>query len=126
MNTSEILNTAADLIERGGWTQGSYKDGPRFCAEGAIIQAAQPGFWEPRPYGECGVIDLHTLAAVGVFQHWIGLPSIPNWNDHPERTKGQVVAALRAASLAPVAFQEDLEAHTVKNAAGQVVAFLPA
>lgn len=90
MNVSEILNKAADLIEpQGAWVQGKWStDGGKcLCAEGAIAIAAELSFFtavEGSPAGRA-------------LAEFIGDP-IPVWNDAPDRTQAEVVAALRAAA----------------------------
>jgi hypothetical protein len=100
LNVAEILNKAADLIEpEGRWTQDGYAkdvigrdiypDDPSavcFCALGAIARAG--GFDPDIKPDHPAVTTLH--AAVG---EWV-----PVWNDQPERTQAEVVAALREAA----------------------------
>ena len=48
MNTSEMLNRAADLIEQRGWTSGrgwQHEDGGPLCVEGAILAAIGGSFF---------------------------------------------------------------------------------
>ena len=91
-----ILNAAADLIERTGWTQGHYahdKDGhpcqPRsssavcFCALGAL---------EAQRLNDEQMGSAHEELA------WRVGASVSLWNDHPDRTKEEVIAALRGVS----------------------------
>lgn len=99
---SEILSAAADLIEpEGAWTQGHYARGVSgrpvvtvqraicFCALGAINVAA--GL---KPNED-------SREAQRVLESILPWPDVPIWNDDPERTQADVLAALRkAAALA--------------------------
>ena len=92
-----ILNAAADLIERTGWTQmyiACDKDGDScdpcspaavcFCLLGALdAQCSDKEHW----------YSAHKL----LLRRIIG-PSVSLWNDDPDRTKEEVIAALRGAS----------------------------
>lgn len=84
MNTSEILNTAADLIEERGWRQGTAGAGEGVCAISALAAAAPgPSKW---------------LHAANVFADYLSVELVFVWNDAPERTATDVVAALRSAA----------------------------
>lgn len=109
MKTSEILDRAADLIERNGWTRDEwYKrrraEDPRdcpVCAGGALDAAAgcDPGEPEYSPA---------LIAAIGAFAARVdpafdpaaayGYGTVANWNDAPGRTAEDVVRELRAAA----------------------------
>jgi hypothetical protein len=86
MTPSQILSAAADLIEREGWIQNPDREGPPYCAMTAVWRANTSGllpvFWD------CG----EALRTV------LGTNSVSVWNDAPERTKAEVLAALRAAA----------------------------
>lgn len=97
---ADVLERAADLIAKpGAWTQGyygltdsgAYADTPRdavcFCALGAI-KAAQHAV----------EFDAEIDDAERFFRNFNG--SITSWNDAPERTQAEVVAALRQAATA--------------------------
>jgi len=108
---ADILTAAADLIEpEGAWTQRAYardrdgediedrssyyEDEPEFeavcyCAIGAIMTAAGE---RPDRVGQ------DDMGALEVFACFVGEESIHIWNDNPERTQAEVVAALRAAA----------------------------
>lgn len=101
MNTSEILNKAADIVEQRGHSKGVYSDSTgRVCAVGAI-NAAILGttkiehlpIWYSGLDTHAGRV-LHSLVCAD--EYW----SITDWNDAPERTKEEVVAALRQAAEA--------------------------
>jgi hypothetical protein len=96
MLASEILDGAAALIEpEGRWTQGKYaadRDGhtvdPRspkavcWCARGARARAA--GEFENRTHD--------------FLRRVVGDRQTIRWNDDPDRTQAEVVAALRQAA----------------------------
>ena len=92
---ADVLNGAADLLEREGWWQGDYR-GPNgeTCVDGALVRAVgqQPGGIME------GDVGLSYLAAVKVLRHHLGREFVSAWNDDPQRTKAEVVAALRAAA----------------------------
>lgn len=96
MNESEVLNKAADLIEKYGWIQGSL--GWRhagFCALGGIYQATSD--LGPIP---CLVSNALVSGTKAQLRETIGLSDIAEWNDDPLRTKEEVVAKLREAANA--------------------------
>jgi len=84
---ADVLNKAADLIERDGWTQGTYQlDGKR-CVDGAISATSHDwSTWRNRK------------EARELLRDTIGAQILVDWNDAPGRTKTEVVAALRAAA----------------------------
>ena len=104
---AEVLDAAADRIERDGWYRGDFfADPPPFfnvddiariliatpkpcCVSGALI--AETGYYET---------SFDSAAETLLMQHlglrWID--ELPRWNDAPGRTKEEVVAALRAAA----------------------------
>lgn len=108
---ADILTAAADLIEKpGAWTQGAFArtldggpaiwtddDAACFCVAGAIERvggtASRNRAWD-------------------FFNDWTvkrGFRHLANWNDAPERTQAEVVAALRAAAA---------KAATTENSVG--------
>lgn len=100
MTPSEVLLAAADLIEpEGAWTQRAFardRHGTAltarsygavcWCADGAIIHSAGD---EAYLHGPC-------LAAV--YRIIPDTLLINHWNDAPDRTQAEVVAALREAA----------------------------
>ncbi|AXQ68494.1 hypothetical protein HOT99_gp123 [Caulobacter phage CcrBL10] len=109
----EILTTAAALIERNGWGQGKdVETSPRgvgcpTCANLALGDAArQPhGVLGPnyRPYLQAQVALLKYLKidiGLVLLGQTVHGSLIVNWNDAPERTAAEVVAALRGAANA--------------------------
>lgn len=84
-SVSETLTAAAELIERDGWCQYvSTNNEGRRCAVGAINVAAG------RDYS-------NSSYALWAMRQHIG-ESVAQWNDAPERTQAEVVAALREAA----------------------------
>ena len=85
---AEVLNAAADLIEKRGWCQHlAFDPDGRHCALGAIWAQRCPG-----------PLEREAVAAV---RRATGSPFVGEWNDAPQRTKEEVVEALRkAAALA--------------------------
>ena len=80
---ADVLNGAADLIERDGWVQGSPRTSEGRCMNMALQEVAgKQVYWQAKRYVE-DVVGFRATAA---------------WNDTPGRTKTEVVAALRAAA----------------------------
>ena len=83
---------AWQLIDQVGWCQDQWVKRNKqrmiigYCAHGAIDEVYGYGtaaFW----------------AAIDTVRATIGDPHITRWNDAPERTKEQVVAALKEANV---------------------------
>ena len=97
----DILNAAADLIERTGWTQGCSardendkkcgEEDPKavcYCVYGAIAKSSQT-----LKYSKSLKLPFDILRdSAGI------TGGIISWNDHPDRTKEEVIAALRGVS----------------------------
>lgn len=119
MKTSEILDKAADVIDRNGWIKGDWYepeergDAPEDCpvCAGAAINIAL----EYAPDFDHDDVDVDDGAAADAFSALLrqvvfetrGAPTPRNliqdiayWNDEDERTEDQVLAALRAAAEA--------------------------
>lgn len=109
---SEVLSKAADLIEpEGAWTQGaqarnkrgqrvadSAKNAVCFCASGAIWRAARKaGVAGLSSSGGSIINDAHVALSTVINGRSLSA-RIPDWNDAPERTQAEVVAALRQAA----------------------------
>lgn len=92
---ADVLNGAADLIERDGWCQRKYRgaDGEH-CVTDALMRAAGT---KPGDTGSGAQLDLYSDACLAVYP-FTGGWGLPSWNDTPGRTKAEVVAALRAAA----------------------------
>lgn len=83
---ADVLNGAADLIERDGFVQRMFSDHRgRRCMDGAIMTTCLPGRWQDRQAAREVLV-----AVVGA--------DLYDWNDEPGRTQAEVVAALRAAA----------------------------
>jgi hypothetical protein len=104
METSEVLNRAADLIQERGWGQGSDTwtvAGDGLCIEGAIAAVAEI------PTMVCGRIVAPSRPALeacpayrAVAEHLAERhhDSLWRWNDHRTRTADEVIEVLRAAA----------------------------
>lgn len=92
---------AYEYIERG-WTQGTFArgaDGQQvlihearatcFCVLGAIIRAYPDPDGQERVFGK---LCVHLGLAVGQ-------DSLSDWNDHPDRTRDEVLEALKAVDI---------------------------
>lgn len=88
-DVSEVLETAADIIEKEGWIQNGFGHSRLgYCAVGAIARAE--GF------------DFPTFAfeepSEKALRSYLGVEWVPSWNDDPARTKQEVLDALRGAA----------------------------
>ena len=91
-SVSEVLNAAADLLEKpGAWTQGVYHgdDDTCHCVTGAI--AWVQGRRVPSETDDAAVVAVS--AQLGLKEY-----EILGWNDEPGRNQAEVVAALRQAA----------------------------
>lgn len=111
MNTADILDRAAGVVEKRGWTQRWYVNASgEVCPRGAIYVACGV---EPDPYPEVEVVDWPgwSPAAASAAMDACDLLDkavddyAESWNDRPERTKEEVVSTLRAAAQAARAEQ---------------------
>lgn len=107
MSTSEILNKAADLIERYGWVQiGDTPNsnpwggaGKPMCLEGGILAAMG---LEPTVNGLGDEQDaiLTACPAYKAVQEYLDHPyRLYRYNDKEGRTAEEVIATLRGAAL---------------------------
>ena len=108
-NPTHVLNAAADLIERYGWCQHAYFKFDQSgllvgrCPLGAITEVMRdntpPGFPRcvPSIIARNRLID-HLIA---ICERTKFNAHVADWNDHPERTQADVIAALRAAAATP-------------------------
>jgi hypothetical protein len=95
-----LLLRAADFLERHQLHKGSLKNGEGgFCMRGALMWC--DGAPTVLAFAGCGPEVRMASAAVASY---VGHPKSSDvafkWNDHPARTKEEVVAAMRAAALA--------------------------
>lgn len=93
---AELARRAANIIDENGLFQGDFydpwaKDSDRcaVCAVGALRLVLAN-----RPDAEPDDTELLTTT-VDSFATFLGVPSIPDWNDEPGRTAEEVVAAYR-------------------------------
>lgn len=102
LNTSSVLDTAANLITENGWFQGAVDyDSPALCANMAIGDAV-------RMANNIGTAVTYGVAARALLNHitdaTISLDqpargnAIVRWNDEFGRTQDEVVQALRGAA----------------------------
>lgn len=89
---ADVLNAAADLIERKGWARAEYYGAGCYCVLGAILAVQNETF---------GLEDLND-ACVAAAEAIVDAPPymLARWNDHPKRTQAEVVEALRKAAEA--------------------------
>ncbi len=95
VSVADVLNGAADLIERDGWFQGRYQ-GPNgeHCVTDALLRSAGTS---PGDSGTPGALVLFSDASLKLATE-VCDNRLPVWNDEFGRTKAEVVAALRAAA----------------------------
>src|SRR5205085_1256462 len=115
MNTSEVLNRAADLIEERGWTHGSGWDdiGGPLCLEGAIFAAAQapvhsrcPAYYAVRDYLSSQILPFlwndsltHNYVMAAIERGESLTRGVQAFRaEGAEYAKGVVIAVLRAAA----------------------------
>lgn len=106
MKPTDILNAAADLIERTGFTPNACAVDPsgdvvlpsdqnavRFCVSGAARRVGFQG-----TDGDGSVEERNYLAAMDAFCAHVGTDTVMEWADRPGVTTADAVQALRAAS----------------------------
>lgn len=120
MRTSTVLDFAADVIERRGWAgkkeaeehddPNSYDpwglEGGPVCIEGAIIAVLGRGEFQTT----YSVTKCDAYKAVHQYLDLFPGSRLFNWNDRPERTQEEVVAALRGAAAVERAREAALQA----------------
>ena len=97
MTYSDILRSAADLIRTGGLTKNQLEDGTgAHCAVGAILARGSIGCWS----------ELDRLAdemypdRARPEGSWLAVPSLVNFNNHPDTTAEDVITVLEKAAIA--------------------------
>jgi hypothetical protein len=85
---ADVLDDAADLLEREGWTQLDFSHGSKRCAVGACLDVLTP---QTEEFCSPAIRALYPL---------IGTDDVVGWNDDPARTKQQVLDTFRAAAKA--------------------------
>lgn len=122
MKTSEVLNLAADAIERRGWAQGGDNPGAVMepwgdtepdapvCLEGGIMAAMGVGIESRKQewFDSCPAYRAMREYLRPQLRHY---PRLYMWNDQDGRTKEEVIEALRAAAL----IEQAKENQTVKE-----------
>ena len=108
MKVSQILNKAAELVEKG-WCQDTeardargtevpwdHDSATKFCASGAIRKVANEGH-----EGYVNITGPRSVLEESLVPHdrkSMSYCSIPAWNDCPDQTQEEVVRALRKAA----------------------------
>jgi hypothetical protein len=88
---AQVLRDALGLVEKEGWTKGTLRDaqGQR-CMTGAVYDGVSWAF---------DGLDLE-WEALDALIRVIGDKSVSHWNDAPERTLDEVLAAFKTAIIA--------------------------
>lgn len=101
MNTSEVLDKAADEIQRRGWVQGGYDDALGLCLESALSLAHDgtvgAAAWEVANTCPAGLAVRSYLQLGAEWRHSCS-DSLWNWNDCRD-TSSEVIEVLRAAAM---------------------------
>lgn len=106
MNTSEVLNRAADLIEKRGWGGDWYAtENEPVCVEGALLAAIgmKPDDRWALDEGDRPVF--YSCPAYLAVTEYLGDVLFPRvdplwvWNDDSDRTQAEVIEVLRAAAV---------------------------
>jgi len=87
---ADVLDDAADLLEREGWIQGAATAPEGYCVEGAIeaVTGQSVALVSPRDDASDAESALRRIVGRRAYQ----------WNDAPGRTKPEVLDAFRAAA----------------------------
>jgi hypothetical protein len=88
MTTHEVLVAARNLIDREGWIQNAHYAPEGRCVRGALSDVTR------------GKTDLGYYHATRAFSDVVDEVLIGAWNDHPDRTKAEVLAAFDKAIAA--------------------------
>lgn len=96
--TAAVLRRARDLLSRG-WVQGRISapgaSAARWCVVGAVYKAACE---EARRRPSCAGQEAHMIdGAVASLRAVTGGEPLAAWNDHPDRTRGDVLEAVDKA-----------------------------
>lgn len=94
MKPSEFMDAAADEVSKG-WCQGTFgawrKDEGDVCALGAFNRLCRV-----TPQAEMDSISWPALELA--LANSVGWDRVPQWNDHPDRTAGEVADAMRTCA----------------------------
>lgn len=97
MDAKQALAAAADLIEQKGWLQGSYgSDRIGYCILGAINAVTDS--WSSDEGFATDMAACELLDDILERAHGEGSGTVAIWNDHPGRTKDEVLQLLRHAA----------------------------
>jgi hypothetical protein len=96
-NWREFLLAAARVIEIRGWVQGTLYSEKGVCIYGAF-NVAHHGHETFGAYNSIEGIYPQAQKAMFDYLHLQRPADLTGWNDHPDRTKEQVVSALREAA----------------------------
>ena len=113
MNTSEVLNRAADLIEERGWATGNCgmdaSPGAALCLEGAL--GAAMGVAVVDGLSAYPIYDYTEIEVAPVYQilqdYLAWMSDLYMWNDRRDRTQAEVVEALRACAVIEAAREHE-------------------
>lgn len=105
MNTSDVLNRAADLIEERRWEKGDgwpsesrERRGAPLCLEGGI--AAAMGLVFPENVAGPAYDGFRTCPAYAAVRSYLGWEeTLWRWNDKSARTAAEVIETLRACAV---------------------------
>lgn len=98
LNVAEILEAAANRLEKFGWIQGKlYKVGHGYCAVGAIKESS---------FGQTYDMIVVTAIVESYLKNYMkkhdyftdDIKSIPQWNDQPGRENFEVIDLMRQAA----------------------------
>jgi putative intracellular protease/amidase len=91
---ADVLDRAADVIAERGHCKGDY-EGPdgSVCAIGALLVAIAGG-----PADPLNARQFHTYMSARDWASDVVGNAVARWNDAPERTADEVIAALREAA----------------------------
>ncbi len=80
MTPADVLDAAADLLERDGWCQGNHRHAAGTCVDYALHAATQP---------------VHNTARQAL-QRRVG--PVAEWNNAPDQTAANVIATMRSVA----------------------------
>ena len=84
---TDFLLAAADCIYTNGLAKGGYKRNGSYCVLGALDEA----FGKSAPH-------VVVVESMSIFEKHIGTEFVARWNDSPDITKNEVIAALHDAA----------------------------
>lgn len=99
--TGNLLNKAADLIEKHGHAKQILKDKQgHMCFMGALFEA-NDGFWAGDPAIEAALQATDRILGLSTEQSSFGtlVSAVVDWNNAYQRTSEEVIAVMRAAAV---------------------------